>query len=64
MFGLKKRLGDLLVDAGKLTKEQLKDVLGKQRSTGKKLGELLIDDGILTENDIIEVLKMQLDIDR
>jgi type IV pilus assembly protein PilB len=64
MFGLKKRLGDLLVDAGKLTKDQLKDVLSKQRSTGKKLGELLIDDGILTENDIIEVLKMQLDIDR
>lgn len=64
MFGLKKRLGDLLVDAGKLTKEQLKDVLSKQRSTGKKLGELLIDEGMLTENDIIEVLKMQLDIDR
>ena len=64
MFGLKKRLGDLLVDAGKLTKEQLKDVLSKQRSTGKKLGELLIDEGVLTENDIIEVLKMQLDIDR
>lgn len=60
----KKRLGDLLVQAGKITKEQLKTVLTKQGSSGAKLGELLIEDKILNEEDIIEVLQIQLGIDR
>ncbi|MCY6355053.1 GspE/PulE family protein [Clostridium sp. ZS2-4] len=60
----KKRLGDLLVQAGKITKEQLKTVLAKQGSSGAKLGELLIQDKILNEEDIIEVLQIQLGIDR
>lgn len=60
----KKRLGDLLVQAGKITKEQLKTVLAKQGSSGAKLGELLLEDKILNEEDIIEVLQIQLGIDR
>ncbi|MFT5875350.1 MAG: type II secretory ATPase GspE/PulE/Tfp pilus assembly ATPase PilB-like protein [Clostridium sp.] len=42
MFGLKKRLGDLLVDAEKMTKKQFKGVFSKQRSTDEKLGQPLI----------------------
>ncbi|MCY6959303.1 GspE/PulE family protein [Clostridium brassicae] len=60
----KKRLGDLLVQAGKITKEQLKNELAKQRSTGIKLGELIVQDKILTEDDILDVLEMQLGIER
>ena len=60
----KKRLGDLLVDAGKITKEQLKTELEKQRLTGVKLGELLVKDKILSEEDIIDVLEFQLGISR
>lgn len=60
----KKRLGDLLVDAGKITKEQLKTELEKQRLTGIKLGELLVKDKILSEEDIIDVLEFQLGIQR
>lgn len=60
----KKRLGDLLVEAGKITKEQLKTELEKQRLTGIKLGELLVKDKILSEEDIIDVLEFQLGISR
>jgi Type II secretory pathway, ATPase PulE/Tfp pilus assembly pathway, ATPase PilB len=60
----KKRLGDLLVEAGKITKEQLKTELEKQRLTGIKLGELLVKDKILSEEDIIDVLEFQLGIQR
>lgn len=60
----KKRLGDLLVDAGRITKEQLKTELEKQRLTGIKLGELLVKDKILSEEDIIDVLEFQLGISR
>ena len=58
----KMRLGDLLVDAGKITEEQLKDALKKQKTSKKKLGEVLVDDNYVTETDIIEVLEFQLGI--
>ena len=35
------RIGDLLIQAGAITEEQLSDALEKQRGTGKKLGEFL-----------------------
>lgn len=62
MLNRNKRLGDLLVDAGLLTIEQLKDTLNKQKTTGKKLGEILIDDGVVSEADMIKALEMQLGI--
>ncbi|MCB2307946.1 GspE/PulE family protein [Clostridium estertheticum] len=60
----KKRLGDLLIEAGKITSEQLNKVLRKQQGNGKRLGELLIEDDALTEEDILEVLEQQLSIKR
>jgi type IV pilus assembly protein PilB len=61
---LKIRLGDLLVEYDKITKEQLNFVLNKQKVSGKRLGEILIDEGILTEEDILTVLEIQLNIKR
>lgn len=60
----KKRLGDLLVEGGKITKEQLKAELERQRITGIKLGELLIKDKLVSKEDILEVLEFQLGIQR
>lgn len=62
MINRTKRLGDLLVDAGLITNEQLKNALIKQKSTGKKLGEFLIDENIISETDMIKVLELQLGI--
>lgn len=58
----RKRLGDLLVDAGLITQEQLMEALKLQKTLDKKLGEVLIDKGFVTENQIIEVLEFQLGI--
>ncbi|WP_369700374.1 GspE/PulE family protein [Clostridium estertheticum] len=60
----KKRLGDLLIESGKITSEQLNKVLRMQQGNGKRLGELLIEDDALTEEDILEVLEQQLSIKR
>lgn len=62
MSGKTKRLGDLLIDAGLITKDQLDKALQLQKVTGKKLGELLIDEGFVKEEQIIEVLEFQLGI--
>ncbi|MFZ5353584.1 MAG: GspE/PulE family protein [Bacillota bacterium] len=62
MIQKNKRLGDLLVEAGLITSEQLSYILQRQKATGKKIGELLIDEGVIQEKQIIEVLEFQLGI--
>ena len=58
----KMRLGDILIEAGILTIDQLEDALVLQKQKNKKLGELLIDEKILTEEQILGVLEYQLGI--
>lgn len=63
-FNRKKiRLGDLLVETGNITQEQLERALKKQKERNKKLGEILVDEGILTEDDIAAALSRQLNIE-
>lgn len=57
------RLGDLLVEAGSITQDQLMSALEKQKKTGMKLGVTLVDDGIISEDDIALALSQQLGIE-
>jgi type IV pilus assembly protein PilB len=57
----RKRLGDLLVEAGLITKDQLQSTL-KEKSSGQKLGDALLQRGYITEQQLIEVLEFQLGI--
>ena len=63
-IGQKKRLGDILVMAGKITPYQLNQALNAQKILGKKLGEVLIDEGIVSENDIIDAITTQTGIEK
>lgn len=56
----KKKLGEMLIDGGYISNEQLNKTLIMQKKSDKKLGELLIEEGFVTEDDIINVLKDQL----
>ena len=64
MMRSKKRLGDILVDAGKITTYQLNEALRYQKILDKKLGEVLIYLGILTEEEIIDAIEMQTGIQK
>ena len=55
----KRRLGNILVNAGKITSFQLQEALKAQKSLGKKLGEILVDEKIITEDEIIEAIEQQ-----
>ena len=55
----KRRLGNILVNAGKITGYQLQEALKSQKAFGKKLGEILVDNNIITEEDIIEAVEQQ-----
>lgn len=60
----KMRLGDILVQAGKIKDFDLVNALKRQAVTGKRLGEILLEDGLVSEEDILAVLGMQLDLQR
>lgn len=57
---LRKRLGDLLVEEGIVSEEQIQQALNAQRSTGQKLGDALIDLGFITEKQMLDFLSQQL----
>lgn len=55
----KKRLGDILIEAGKINPYQLAQALKVQKSVGKKLGEVLIELNIITEDEILDAIEKQ-----
>lgn len=57
---LRKRLGDLLVEEGIVTEQQVEQALTAQKQTGRKLGDTLIQLGFLTETQMLEFLSQQL----
>ncbi len=56
------RLGELLVDAGIITSEQLGEVLELQQREPRRLGELLVETGLVTETQVTQILSQQLSI--
>ncbi|GEL78143.1 GspE/PulE family protein [Tenuibacillus multivorans] len=58
---VKLRLGEILIEQGLMTKDQLNQALETKR-TGQKLGDKLIELGMITEFQLVEVLQQQLGI--
>jgi MSHA biogenesis protein MshE len=59
---LRKRLGDLLVEEGIISEEQVVQALSAQKQSGRKLGDTLIQLGFLSENQLLEFLSQQLNL--
>lgn len=60
----KKRLGEMLVEAGLLNEDQLKKALAEQKSTNLKLGQFLTRQSIISERQIIDLISHQLKIEK
>ncbi len=54
-----KRLGDLLIDEGLITDEQLKQALAEQKHNGGRLGGLLVKMSFVTDDQISQALGKQ-----
>ena len=57
------RLGELLLNAGVISQENLNAALAEQKVSHLRLGEILIKEGYLTENHLAEALCTQLDLE-
>lgn len=62
MSTARKRLGDLLVEAGVINQQQLLQALEAQKTTRLRLGNQLTKMGFVQEQQLIEVLEVQLGI--
>lgn len=62
MIGMRKklRIGDMLLDAGLITEEQLQKGLELQKGSGRKLGETLVEEGIVGDEAFAKLLAEQL----
>lgn len=58
----RKRLGDILIDAGVITPDQLTESLARQKETGARLGQVLIYFKYVTGEQIAAALSAQLGI--
>ncbi len=59
---VRKRLGEILVEAGLIDQKTLESALAAQKVQNKKLGQILVDMGGVTETHIADVLSKQLGI--
>lgn len=62
LYSSRRKLGELLIETGLLTFEQLMEALKVQRDTGKRLGLILMDMNFVSEEEIAFALAMQLKI--
>ena len=62
MASARVRLGELLVDAQIITREQLAEVLALQQDDGRRLGTLLVESGVVTETQVTQILSQQLSV--
>ncbi len=58
----RKRIGDILVETGVITPQQLSEALVQQRRTHERLGRILVTQGAASEKQIAQALAAQLDL--
>ncbi len=61
-IGRRRRLGELLVESGAISQNQLERALEEQRRTNERLGSILVRQGAVSERDIALTLSKQLGI--
>ncbi|MCM8775808.1 MAG: hypothetical protein NC930_05610 [Candidatus Omnitrophica bacterium] len=58
----KKLIGELLIEDGVLTRDNLLEALDHQKKNGGLIGQILISHGYITEENLVAALGRQLDI--
>lgn len=59
---MNKKLGEILVEKGYISKADLDTALSIQENYGAKIGRILINMGVITEEQLIKALSIQFDI--
>lgn len=57
------QLGDILIQGGLVTEEQLLEAFQMHKTEGKALGRVLVDNGFLTESQLVAALAQQIGLE-
>ncbi len=60
----KKKLGEMLIDGGLLSEDQLKLAVADHKRNNMKLGEYLVREGIVSSSEIVNLVSQQLTIEK
>ncbi|MDJ0815704.1 MAG: ATPase, T2SS/T4P/T4SS family [Desulfobacterales bacterium] len=60
----RKKLGEILVEGGLLTRKQLEEALPFQKKSHLKLGQFLVREGIVGESQIVDLVSNQLKLEK
>jgi type IV pilus assembly protein PilB len=55
-----KQLGDILLDSGLVTQQQLSEAYEEHQRAGRALGRVLVEKGVLTESQLVAALAQQI----
>jgi len=58
----KKKIGDILVEKGLITSQQLEEALREQSISGKRVGEIFVEQKLITEEQLIDTISERLSI--
>ncbi len=61
--GETRRIGEILVDQGKVTEEQVNEALEIQKTDSRSLGKIMVAKGFITNDDLAVALAMRLDVE-
>lgn len=56
------RIGDVLLESGFISQDQLKEALAKQQGSGKMLGEIVLEMGLVSETQLAQALSINLKV--
>ena len=59
-----KRLGDILIERGFITRERLEEVTRNQSVSGRRLGDVLVEMGLITEEQLLDAISDRLAVPR
>lgn len=55
-------MGDILIESGAISKEQMQEALVVQKRTNKRISQIMLEEGFITEEKLAEILEQQLGI--
>lgn len=58
----RKRIGEILIEAGLITPEKLEEALARQKQDHRRIGKIMLGMGLLDENEFLKHLATQLGI--
>jgi type IV pilus assembly protein PilB len=61
---VKKKLGEMLLEDGLITEDQLRQALTEHKRAGVKLGQYITRNGMINEDTMVDMLSRQLKIDK